>query len=358
MKLSHILEAKYVGANRYFCIVWGPATIAYFDFGVTSAIAGSYASPDVTVVVAMSKEKALARAKEFIDSDGLKDWQFKRWYGELNTLSLSDKDVWDFYKPGERYRDELTARKAARKKKSLHRWSVTEARYYRNRPTADQVADMYDDVKENGIVDRWDRISLGTPRLYEQPVVRILAEVTIRDEQKAVQYIKRFLKSNNLPYTEISSEHGEYYTGWEIDIIYKEGSSQVTEARYASPTRTFIVAWPNLDWAPGDTVTETFYDVGETKAPPGVYVREDQIVIVADDEQKALEEYRKTVKDYEGKEFGAPLPLIQTPTRKRVTQHFLDEVGLSLEKRTEWSWNWQFEPLGTKMGVRGLYYGD
>lgn len=114
-KENKINEARYVGANRYFCITWGPATIAYFDFGVTSAIAGSYASPDVTVVVAMSKEKALARAKEFIDSDGLKDWQFKRWYGELNTLSLSDKDVWDFYKPGAQMRRMFETRYAGRK---------------------------------------------------------------------------------------------------------------------------------------------------------------------------------------------------------------------------------------------------
>ena len=212
MKLSHILEARYVGAHRYFCITWGPATITYFDFGTTTAKSGTYVSPDTIVVVAGSKEQALERAKEFIDRDEQQDWRFKRWQGiplEVFVQDLNNTD-WDFYKPGTQMR------------------RMFETRYYRNRPTTDQVADMYADVKESGIVDRWDRISLGTPRLYEQPVVRIMAAVTLKDERKAVQYVKRFLESNNLPYTELSSEHG--YTGWEIEIIYRE--NKINEARY------------------------------------------------------------------------------------------------------------------------------
>ena len=99
---------------------------------------------------------------------------------------------------------------------------ILEARYYRNRPTADEVADMYRDVKESGMEDRWDRISLGVPRLYEfDPGVRIVAEVTLKDKQQAMLYVKHFLESNNLPYTEISPEYA-YASGWEIDIIYKE----------------------------------------------------------------------------------------------------------------------------------------
>ncbi|KKK97265.1 hypothetical protein LCGC14_2654450, partial [marine sediment metagenome] len=109
---------------------------------------------------------------------------------------------------------------------------ILEARYYRNRPTADQVSDMYYDVKDSGMVDRWDRISLGSLRLYEfEPTVRIMAEVALKDEQKAMQYVKRFLDSNNLPYTEISSEYS-YTTGWLIQIIYKE--NKINETRYVS----------------------------------------------------------------------------------------------------------------------------
>ncbi len=100
--------------------------------------------------------------------------------------------------------------------------NILEARYYRNRPTADEVANMYYDIKESGMEDRWDRISLGVPRLYEfDPGVRIVAEVTLKDKQKAMQYVKHFLDSNNLPYTEISPECA-YAAGWEIDIIYKK----------------------------------------------------------------------------------------------------------------------------------------
>ncbi|KKK78689.1 hypothetical protein LCGC14_2841050, partial [marine sediment metagenome] len=246
--------------------------------------------------------------------------------------SLSSKADWD-YTPSERRR-------------------VTEARYYRNRPTADQVADMYLDVKKSGMEDRWDRIILGAPRLYDNPYdgVRVVATVTLRDEQKAIQYVKRFLKSNNLPYTGISSDYFAFAAEWEISIIYKEDSSQITEARYAGPTRPFVVSWPNDTWAPGrmKSVSEehtpgTYYDYGTTKAPQGIYTREDQVAAVAETKEKALKESRIALQDWEITDYGKPLEW----KHKRVTPRFLDEIGESIALHEHYQW--EYHPLGKEL---------
>ncbi len=221
---------------------------------------------------------------------------------------------------------------------------ILEARYYRNRPTADEVSNMYLDVKESGTEDRWDRIILGTPRLYEHRpfAVRIMAEVTLKNEQKAMRYVKHFLRSNNLPYTEISSDYA-YHTGWLIQIIYRESSSQVTEARYAGPTRPFCVSWPNDAWAPEEYIPGTYYDYGTTKAPQGIYTREDQVAAVAETKEKALKELRIALHDWELTDYGAPLEW----EHKHVTPRFLEEIGetIALHDQNQWEYN----PLGKEL---------
>ena len=72
-KLSDIIEARYVGSNRYLIIVWPeyhdyPHGQMYYDFGVTSAPAGMYVGGNDTVAVSNSKDQSRVYAEEWIRS--------------------------------------------------------------------------------------------------------------------------------------------------------------------------------------------------------------------------------------------------------------------------------------------------
>jgi len=210
MKIIDILEAKYYGKHT------GPAVVERLNelskrfrtSNITTGVlvnnawlwADNKAKADFTVHGVKNHRHVKEKVKQFLESHGI---PFTEIFDVVYQANMSGTNRWMatmVYDPN----------------------PVTEARYYRNRPTADEVADMYRDVKESGMADRWDRIMLGVPRLYEfDPGVRIVAEVTLKDKQKAMQYVKHFLDSNNLPYTEISREYA-YASGWEIDIIYRE----------------------------------------------------------------------------------------------------------------------------------------
>jgi len=119
---SELHEAKYVGANRYFCIGWEArwyhgATL--YDFGVTPDPAGIYLGDTDIVSVANSQNEALQLAKEFMrtwheDNDEAEhEWHksdynraARSWGSNLEQVeySLQDDSAWQFMPHGDNYK--------------------------------------------------------------------------------------------------------------------------------------------------------------------------------------------------------------------------------------------------------------
>ncbi len=131
--------------------------------------------------------------------------------------------------------------------------------------------------------------------------------------------------------------------------------SQLNEARYAGHTNTYIVFWPVEDWSAGDTGPATHYAYGETSATQGVYTSEDGIIVVADDQRKAMKFARLSSLDFEQQEYGASMEWAERPIPsefKNPTYH-LSSRGTDVHTATGW---WDFEgPLGTKIGYGGAF---
>lgn len=110
--------------------------------------------------------------------------------------------------------------------------------------------------------------------------------------------------------------------------------SQIIEARYVGPTNAFVVTWPNLDWSADYRIDEPgmWYTFGETAAPFGLYVREEQVVAVAGTKKQALDKVKKGVGEHEVAEYGAPLEYKE----KHVVSRFLEEISESLTIDGEW----------------------
>ena len=101
-------------------------------------------------------------------------------------------------------------------------YQLTEAKYYRDNVTVDQVANMYYDAYEDLDTPGLD---LDKPRVMGPAdrtiLVTMLALVHTSDEQKAIGFVQRFLKNNNLPYTDVKADDGTSHipNSWDRIIL-------------------------------------------------------------------------------------------------------------------------------------------
>ena len=112
---------------------------------------------------------------------------------------------------------------------------------------------------------------------------------------------------------------------------------QLLEVRYAGPTNTYVIAWPNNDWEPTSNEASTWYAFGTTQARKGYYIRSDQFVAVESGRGKA----KKTKDTMESWEQGLlDADELRYGERKNISQQHLDEISQSLERGELGGWDY------------------
>lgn len=110
-------EARYVGANRYFCIMWETHGTALYDFGITDSKNGMYVGEPDIVSVANTAKESLEELQKFMfdyhaaENEGEQlhwqksdyDRQARSYGGSLQQIeySLPDDSTWEYYPPGD-----------------------------------------------------------------------------------------------------------------------------------------------------------------------------------------------------------------------------------------------------------------
>ncbi len=98
---------------------------------------------------------------------------------------------------------------------------LTEARYYGDRITADQVGNMYYDAYEDN--NNYPRMKLSKPRIYESGLAAMSVVVERETKKQAIQYVKKYFDEQNLPYTNITIDYGTTWE-WMVVVDYKENN--------------------------------------------------------------------------------------------------------------------------------------